>query len=189
MFFADKFSILLYPARCVAWHFLDDGLRCNPSPEAKLRFAIFTPQRQLQKYDKTSSTGSDLVTQPVGAQLLHINRVFQIHFDLKFSRIAARLSDNNAGKTPSTDTFFLLFPLAAREDCDLFIEWIQANNTAATIYRHGERGAWDHFHKSNENGVIIVCAKMGSIIFLAKSIVSVTLHSLSTGRSRTCRMF
>ncbi|KAL8844132.1 MAG: hypothetical protein Q9176_001538 [Flavoplaca citrina] len=152
LFFADKFSLLLYPARCVAWRFLDDGLRCNPSSEAKLRFAIFTPQRQLQKYDKTSSTGSDLVTQPTGAQLLHINRVFQTHFDLKFSRLVAPLSDK---KTLSTDTFFLLFPFAAREDCNLFIEWIQANSTAATIYRFGERGAWDHFHKSNENGAII----------------------------------
>ncbi|KAL8895372.1 MAG: hypothetical protein Q9192_003672 [Flavoplaca navasiana] len=167
----------------------DDGLRCNPSPEAKLRFAMFTPQRQLQKHNKTSSTGSDLVTQPIGAQLLHINRVFQTHFDLRFSRLVARLSDKNVGKMLSTDTFFLLFPLAAQEDCNLFIEWIQANSTAATIYRHGERGAWDHFHNSNENGAIIVCAKMGSAIVFAKPTVSVTLHSSSTGRSRICRMF
>ena len=93
------------------------------------------------------------------------------------------------GKMLSADTFFLLFPFAAREDCNLFIEWIQANSTAATIYRHGERGAWDHFHKSNENGAIIVCAKMGSTIIYAEPIVSVTLHSSSTGRFRFCRMF
>lgn len=156
LFFAEKFSLLIYPTRCVAWRFLDTGFGCNPSPEAKLRFAMFTPQPPLRTNHNIDGTEINLVTPSIGAQVLHINRVFQTHFGMEFSRVSARSIDKGIGKTRSTDTFFLLFPPAAQEDCNLFVEWIQANSTAATIYRHEDRGAWDHFHKSVDNGVIIV---------------------------------
>ncbi|KAI4256780.1 MAG: hypothetical protein L6R42_006026, partial [Xanthoria sp. 1 TBL-2021] len=155
LFFAERFSLLIYPTRCVAWRFLDTGFVCNPSPEAKLRFAMFTPQPQLHKHNSIGGTAMDLVSLSTGVHILHINRVFQTHFGMDFSRIGARSTDKDIRKTRSTDTFFLLFPHAAREDCKLFIQWIQANSTAATIYRHEDRGAWDHFWKSVENGVII----------------------------------
>lgn len=133
---------------------------CNPSPEAKLRFAMFTPQPQLHKHNNIGGTAMDLVSLSTGVHILHINRVFQTHFGMDFSRIGARSTDKDIRKTRSTDTFFLLFPHAAREDCKLFIQWIQANSTAATIYKHEDRGAWDHFWKSVENGVIIVRARI-----------------------------
>ncbi|KAL8850197.1 MAG: hypothetical protein Q9221_004883 [Calogaya cf. arnoldii] len=154
LFFADRFSLLIYPTRCVAWRFLDTGFACNPPPEAKLRFAMFTAQLQLQEINP-SCPGVGLVAPTTDVKNLHINRVFQTHFGMEFSRICARSSDKDIIKTPSTNTFFLLFPPAVREDCKLFIEWIQANSTAATIYRHEDRGAWEHFYKSVENGVII----------------------------------
>ncbi|KAL8922765.1 MAG: hypothetical protein Q9172_003442 [Xanthocarpia lactea] len=154
LFFAERFSLLIYPARCVAWEFLDKGFPPVP-PDTKLRFAMFVPWPQFYENEKTGGTLIDNLTPPSGLQRLHINRVFRTHFGIEFHRIVAHPNDKDVGETRVNDVFFLIFPPGAREDLNLIVEWIQANNNDAVIYRHNDRGAWDHFRESVENGVII----------------------------------
>ncbi|KAL8789641.1 MAG: hypothetical protein Q9213_001077 [Squamulea squamosa] len=154
LFFAERFSLLIYPARCVAWEFLDRGFPPVP-PDTKLRFAMFVPWPQFYENDDIGGAQKDDVRLSTDVQGLHINRVFRTQFGMDLHRLITPSSDKDVGKTRSTDTFFLLFPSPAREEFSLVVEWIRANKSDAIIYRHEDRGAWDDFHKSIENGVII----------------------------------
>ena len=165
LFFAERFSLLIYPASCVAWEFLDKGFPPVP-PDTKLRFAMFVPWPQFYENEKIGGTLIDNLTPPSGLQRLHINRVFRTHFGIEFHRIVAHPNNKDVGKTRVDDEFFLIFPPGAREDFNLLVEWIQANNNDAVIHRHNDKGAWGHFRESVENGVIIVSASPDSYTVL-----------------------
>ncbi|KAL8773907.1 MAG: hypothetical protein Q9209_001337 [Squamulea sp. 1 TL-2023] len=159
LFFAERFSLLIYPARCVAWEFLDQGFPPVPL-DTKLRFAMFVPWPQFYENGDISGAQKDIVKLPTGVEVLHINRVFQTQFGMDFRRLNTPSSDRDVGETRSTDTFFLLFPPPAHEELNLIVEWIRANKSDAIIYRHEDRGTWDHFYKSIENGVIIFLSRL-----------------------------
>ncbi|KAL8729220.1 MAG: hypothetical protein Q9166_004841 [cf. Caloplaca sp. 2 TL-2023] len=154
LFFAEGFSLLIYPAYCVAWHFLDQGFPSVP-PDAKLRFAMFASWPRLCKSIEEKRPGFDNLEHSAGLQGLPIDRVFQSHFSMDFQRLVTQSSDLDGRKSRSTKTFFLVFPSDAKQEFDTLVDWIGANNKEATIYRHTDRGAWDYFYRSVDNGVII----------------------------------
>lgn len=154
LFFAKEFTMLLYPASCVGWEFLDGGFPSVP-PDTKLRFAMFAPWPQVRPNIDQTSLKAVTPIKGLGVQELPINTVLRNQFGLDFHRLVAQSNDKDGGKTQNTNTFFMIFPPAAQEEFELIVKWIQANRSA-TIYQHEDRGTWEHFHKSVDLAVIIV---------------------------------
>ncbi|KAL8679973.1 MAG: hypothetical protein Q9186_003789 [Xanthomendoza sp. 1 TL-2023] len=155
LFFAEDFSLLIYPTRCVGWDFLDSGFLWQAPPEAKLRFAMLTPWPQLRESTGVSQPQIANIAPSIGLSDVSINRLFQERFSMDFRRLVAQASDRAGRKTRPTNAFFLIFPSLAQQEFDLLVEWICTNNRGAEIYRYGDQGAWTFFQQSVDNGVII----------------------------------
>ncbi|KAL8808866.1 MAG: hypothetical protein Q9200_003948 [Gallowayella weberi] len=155
LFFAENFSLLIYPTRCVGWDFLDSGFQWQAPTDAKLRFAMLTPWPRLRESFGRSQPQAANIPPLIGLSAVPINRLFREQFNMDFQRLVAQASDKGGRKTRPTNAFFLVFPSIAQQEFDLLVDWIYTNNRGAEIYRHGDRGAWTHFQQSVDNGVIV----------------------------------
>ncbi|KAL9028535.1 MAG: hypothetical protein Q9196_003113 [Gyalolechia fulgens] len=153
MFFAEKFTILLYPARCTGWDFLDGGLG-DVAPEARLRFAMLDPWPWARQMLNTSYPRAGKSDPQARLQAPPMNAVLRSQFGMDFQRLVAYSNNKDGSEARPTRIFFLIFPPAAQEEFDVAVDWIRANGPA-TIYRHTDQGAWAHFHKMVNQGVII----------------------------------
>ncbi|KAL8873508.1 MAG: hypothetical protein Q9174_001045 [Haloplaca sp. 1 TL-2023] len=142
IFFAPKFSILVYPANCIGWEFLDQGFPSVPFG-TKLRFAMFAPWPRIQQDPAVGRLDGSLPRFDGDPQMSSINKVFQTQFGLDFHRLIAQANDKDGSKARRTSTFFMIFPAAAQEELQFITEWIRSNKTA-TIYRHEDTGSWDY---------------------------------------------
>ncbi|KAL8776113.1 MAG: hypothetical protein Q9194_003360 [Teloschistes cf. exilis] len=159
LFFAERFSILIYPANCAVWKFLDSGFPTAP-PESRLRFAMFAPWPQLLQDIKRSPSRSENLHCPPSVQGTSINAVFRHQFGMDFDRLVAQSGDDNGNKTRLTNAFFTMFPPAAQEEFELVVRWIRSNRSSAIIFRWEDPGAWDHFQKSpnkSYDNAVIIC--------------------------------
>ena len=154
LFFAPEFSLLVYPASCVGWEFLDQGFPSVP-PGTKLRFAMFAPWPRIQREPAVGRLDAGLPKAGGDPQKSPINRVLQTQFGLDFHRLIAQANDKDGSKTQRTCTFFTIFPPAAQEEMQLITEWIQSNKTA-TIYRHQDAGSWDYLVAKLDQAVPVV---------------------------------
>lgn len=152
IFFAERFMLLLYPARCIGWDFLDSELPHVPL-EARLRFAMLKPWPKVPQMPNKVDPRSVMSDNRVKLHAPPINAVLSSHFGMDFQRLIAssKNRDSNKARLPM---FFLLFPPAAQEEYDVVVDWIQANGPA-TIYKHSDQGAWAQFYKMVEQGVVI----------------------------------
>ncbi|KAL8702507.1 MAG: hypothetical protein Q9201_004322 [Fulgogasparrea decipioides] len=156
LFFAKDFSLLIYPASCVGWDYLDKGFP-KPPPDAadvKLRFAMFAPWPRIRQYVENTSPQTAEPALAVGREEVPVNAVLRGQFDLDFQRLVAQSNDKDGSRTRDTNKFFMVFPSAAQEEFDLVVQWLRANRPVE-IYRQEDPGAWDYFCKSVELGVII----------------------------------
>ena len=161
LFFAQHFTMLMYPAGASAWAFLDKGLP-SVHPGTVLRFAVRKPLEPALADVQTSTIArlkaeeperyADITTgiqkYPIQAKDKNINIVFRDMFDIDFDRLVAQNGDQ---QHPPTKTFFLCFipqgcevyepDLAKRsalhvrtsQEHDLFVKFLQANG-AEEIY-------------------------------------------------------
>ena len=161
LFFAQHFTMLIFPAGASAWAFLDKDL---PSVHAGtvLRFAVRKPLKPAQANVLRPTTArlmtekpeqyADITTKiqkyPIQAKDKNINIVFRDMFDIDFDRLVAQNGDQ---QHPPTKIFFLCFipqgcevyePDSARrsalrvrtsQEHDLFVKFLQANG-AEEIY-------------------------------------------------------
>ncbi|KAL8952655.1 MAG: hypothetical protein Q9222_001461 [Ikaeria aurantiellina] len=153
LFFAENFTLLIYPVGCAVWKYLDAGLTTKAPSDAQLRFAMLVPMPQVRERIKGIDVPAQGVPRSIDFEDGSLNIVFKRQFGMDFSRLIARSVDRNGSKSGPAQ-FFLIYPPAAREEFDLVVDWIRAN-ISATIYRYEDRGAWNHFHASAGHGVII----------------------------------
>lgn len=156
LFFAEQFTLLIYPAKCIGWQFLDGGFPSVP-PNVRLRFAMLKPLPQIrQSIDQICHQPKPTI-HAASLKDLPINTIIRDQFGMDYKRLVAQSSDNDGTKMRQTKSFFLIFPLSAREEFDIAATWIRANNGSANIYKCEDTGAWDHFYNTVDKGVIIVC--------------------------------
>ena len=161
LFFAENFTMLIYPAGASAWLFLDKNLP-RVRPGTALRFVLRRPLPQPPKnihgraitrlinkdpkrYEKIAA---HIKKTPIQAEDKNVNIVFRDMFEIDFDRLVAQ---NGPQQHPPTNIFFLCFipqgcekyePDAAKrsdlrmrtsEEHDLFIKFLHANG-AEEIY-------------------------------------------------------
>ncbi|KAL8966389.1 MAG: hypothetical protein Q9183_003393, partial [Haloplaca sp. 2 TL-2023] len=98
LFFAPEFSILIYPASCVGWEFIDQGFPSVP-PSTKLRFAMFAPWPRIQRELAVGRPDARLLKAAGDPQNSPINKVFQTQFGLDFHRLVAQANDKDGSKS------------------------------------------------------------------------------------------
>ena len=153
LFFADYFVMLIFPANCIIWSFLDKGLPQVPN-EASLRFAMLTPWPR-PKVNETLDLAIAELKHLTLRRSKPISITVKSQFGLEYSRLVAQPSDPSESKNRASSRFFLIFPPNAQEERDLLVDLIQANG-AAEFYLYEDPGAWIYFIEHVENGVIIV---------------------------------
>ncbi|KAI4168653.1 MAG: hypothetical protein LQ343_006234 [Gyalolechia ehrenbergii] len=153
LFFAERFMILLYPASCVGWEYLDAGLG-DVAPEARLRFAMLDPWPRMRQMLNESRPYQGKRDAQARLQAPPMNAVLRTRFGMDFQRLITSPKNKDGSKARPVTTFFLIFPPAAQEEFDIAVDWIRANGPA-TIYRHTDQGAWAHFCEMVDQGVII----------------------------------
>lgn len=161
LFFAQQFTMLMYPAGASAWAFLDDSLP-NVHPGTTLRFAVRRPLPPILANVHELATARLAKNEPESyAEIMtkikknsiqnedkNINIVFRDMFEIDFGRLVAQ---NGPQQHPPTNIFFLCFipqgcedyePDSAKrsalhrrtsEEHDLFIKFLRANG-AEEIY-------------------------------------------------------
>lgn len=155
LFFAQNYTMVMYPAGASAWAFLDKDLP-SVHPGTILRFAVRRPLPPVLVDVHRLATaqvrkdGPELYTEittkiqdhPIQAKEKNINIVFRDMFDIDFDRLVAQNGDQ---QHPPTKIFFLCFipqgcemyepdpakrsalRMRTSEEHDLFIKFLQAN--------------------------------------------------------------
>ena len=161
LFFAEQYTMLMYPAGASAWSFLDNNLP-DVHPGTTLRSAVRKPlspvsvdvrglaTTRLEREDpmRYAEVTSKIEKHPIQAEDKHINIMFRDMFEIDFGRLVAQ---NGPQKHPPTNIFFLCFipqgcedyepdpakrsalRMRTSEEHDLFIKFLQANG-AEEIY-------------------------------------------------------
>ncbi|KAL8958582.1 MAG: hypothetical protein Q9193_004390 [Seirophora villosa] len=182
LFFAEAFTMVVYPTYCIGWQFLDAGFPAVPA-DAKLRFAMFEPWPSVGHHPAESCHGLEQASSLTRLQDLPINAVIREHYGMDYQRLVAQSSDKDGSKTRETKSFFLLFPPSAQEEFDMVVEWIRANG-GANIYKQDDPGAWEYFCKTVDTGVIICHASfyeywaMPNLAFMLKKHINMFNFSL-----------
>ena len=181
LFFAENFTLLLYPASCISWEFLDRGFSSNsPPPEAKLRFAMLSPWPHFRQSLHVDHGSAPELSGEADLRLAPINAVLQRHFGMDFRKLVAQPMDKDGSKAKQTKAFFLIFPPSAQDEFDIVVDWLQTNGPL-NIYNYSDQGTWEYFQQNIEKGVIIVsglqfwrCETMTYDIYSAMPPLSIT---------------
>ncbi|KAL9039233.1 MAG: hypothetical protein Q9214_004961 [Letrouitia sp. 1 TL-2023] len=151
LFFAKHFTMLLYPAHCLLWGWLDEGLH-PVTQDAVLRFAMLDPWPKKPQLTEQPSSPSLQAISRTGAK--PVNIVFKSHYGIEYSRLVAHSKGTKEDTTQSGGHFFLIFPPDARIECEFLAEFLNANDTVS-VYKYEDPGSWDYFKLKVDNGVII----------------------------------
>ncbi|MCJ1307166.1 hypothetical protein MMC25_000812 [Agyrium rufum] len=175
LFFADNFTLLVYPRLAEGWDFIDTRFRkqhdpTHPSdppdeldPGVVLRFVMISPRNDLitpLPHESTTSGEPTLITgEPA------VNALFRTAYSIEYSALlpvmpAKRLDDKRMKGVDGT-LFFLLYPQSKLEEHDLLVRYLAANN--ATICSSFDSGAWDYFVRSTRLGTILIHSSITSV--------------------------
>ncbi|MCJ1387232.1 hypothetical protein MMC18_000072 [Xylographa bjoerkii] len=146
LFFAPSYSLIVYPSGVNSWKFFDD--RFVDSPQAALRFVMFTPIPELLNH--TTNIMAQIPESPTVELESEANVLFRQFFDIKYTNLLWQGNTNNARR----DNFYLMYPIELEDEKNVLSRWLEANN--AKIYSSFDVGQWDRFSSSVEAGVILI---------------------------------
>ena len=146
LFFSSSYSLIIYPSGVNSWKFFDD--RFVDSPQAALRFVMFTPILELLNH--TTSQMARIPNSLTTELESDANLLFRQFFGIKFTNLLWNGNTNNARR----DNFYLMYPVELGDEKTVISRWLEVNN--AKIYSSFEVGDWDRFTSSVEAGVVLV---------------------------------
>ncbi len=190
LFFAQQFTMLMYPAGASAWAFLNNSLP-NVHPGTTLRFAVRRPLPSIaanvqslanarlarKEPERYAEITTQIKKNPIQAEEKNINIVFRDMFEIEYGRLVAQ---NGPQEHSPTNVFFLCFIPQGCEDYesnsakrsalrrrtseehDLFIKFLQANG-AEEIYSMQNIGS-EEIDNNGAWGYFIKNVKSGTIV-------------------------
>ena len=187
LFHAMDFTLLAYPVSTEDWAFLDDRLPYIPPSQIQIRFIMRTlirdvgisrPIPDARKPDlekKLSKRGTAVLGEP------GINTVMRSLYGITYQRLIQQ-------SRPSSESarFFLLFPKETKDEHDLVVQFLDANQSLE-IYSYNEErddGVWQYFCYTVESGVLIAHSSfwhfhhMPGIIYMLRKLINVWALSL-----------
>jgi len=160
IFLSSEFTMIVFPTNSEDWQFLDRHF--PPVPGVALRFVLSTPinhgpskpsERSLrrQKIEKRMIKRGKEINIPSEQG---INSVMRLLYGIDYSRLIQQAPPKISTECSK---FFLLFPKEAKDEHDLIVQFLSANN-ALEIYTYDPNSndaAWSYFYQSVDAGIII----------------------------------
>ncbi|MCJ1474972.1 hypothetical protein MMC13_003632 [Lambiella insularis] len=147
LFFSKYYSVLVYPSGVNAWKFMDARFVPN-SPQAPLRFVMFTPTVELIP-NPTQPLPSNHVSLIMDGES-RANALFRQCFGISFANLLPQGNSQNSTK----DNFYVMYPLELELEITVIHCWLEANR--ATVWSSTEVGEWDQFVSTIEAGVVLI---------------------------------
>lgn len=147
VFFAEKYTMLVYPRGVHSWKFLDD-LYPSDSSETALRFIMISPRTKLsldfsyQIFLKSMPADMEANSAPSG--------LFRTFFGIEYSTLLPPVPK----KDKTADTFFLMYPEPFKAEHDLLTKFFEANQ--ASVYSCFTTGHWNQFATTANTGTVLV---------------------------------
>jgi len=160
VFLSNEFSMIIFPTNSEDWQFLDRQFL--PVPGVALRFVVRAPIHYVQAKASEHSSRRQKVEKRIikrGKTInvpseQGINTVMRILYEIDYSRLIQQAPPKISAECSK---FFLLFPREAKDEQDLVVQFLSANN-ALEIYTYDPNSndaAWSYFYQSADAGVII----------------------------------
>ena len=146
LFFAPKFTLLIYPTGSTAWNFVSE-LFPSEGPPAALRFLMRAPIVGLNPNSAAQHLNLNCIMENEGG----VNALFHQYFNIEYIKLVPQIATK---KDENPNTFFLMYPPIHSDEHDVLINFLTANN--ATIYSAHKPGDWDHFTSSVDAGAVLV---------------------------------
>ena len=147
IFFAQEFTLLVYPAGNESWKFIDHIFPPH-SPKASLRFVMRYPIPELLTYTLMNTSAESKA--PIMNGETGPNALFRQYFGVEYAKLLPPAKKKNE----HPQTFFLMYPPGLQEECDIIVKFLHANN--ATVFSAAKTGAWDYFANAVDAGVVLV---------------------------------
>lgn len=150
VFFAAKFTLLVYPAGFASWRAFDDTFPPD-SPCESLRFVMraVIPELSVNNLARKMPPSKTLIMDGESGP----NALFRQCFGLEYASLLPGGRNKAVGEA-SEDRFFLMYPSAFESECTALNNWLLANDAkVVTSAKHGE---WDKFATSVNTGVVLV---------------------------------
>ncbi len=149
IFIHSVFCVLMFPAKCEEWKFLDS----SPDIDHRLRYQIYEP-----KSFNTAASQLDNVFAETTISSLYLNRHYlETLVDLTQNlQYQALLPPHPQGQ--DVHNFYLFFPKEAVTSAKYIITWLRACKPDCRIYTDKKSGSWDFFSNNPifKAGTIII---------------------------------
>lgn len=171
IFTHDVFCILIFPARCEEWKFLDSG----SDIDHRLRYQIYEPKSSNGIAGQLDNAFAETTMSSLDLKRHYLDTLVGLTLNLQYQVL---LPSHPEGQ--DVHNFYLFFPKKAAPSAKFIVSWLRACNTDCRIYTNQKSGSWDMF----TNNPIF---KAGTIIiheYLLSSISKIPrLSSLINGNS------
>ena len=150
VFFAAKFTLLVYPAGLASFRVFDNTFPPD-SPPVILRFIMRAaiPELSVDNLARTRPPSTTLLMEGEEGP----NALFRQCFGIEYAALLPGGRSKAIGQS-SEDIFFLLFPKDTKEECGVVTRWLLSND--AKVLSSFKEGEWDKFVMSTTTGVVLV---------------------------------
>jgi hypothetical protein len=136
IFIHEVFSILVFPARCEEWKFLD----ANSDIDHRLRYQIYEPNYSNGVAGQLDSAFAETIMSSLDLKHHYLETLVDLTQNLQYQ---ALLPSHPEGQ--DVHNFYLFFPRKAASSAKYIVTWLRACNRDCRIYTNQKSGSWDIF--------------------------------------------
>jgi hypothetical protein len=158
VFLHDVFCILIFPAKCEEWKFLDS----NSDSNHRLRYQIYEPKSPKGAASQLDNAFAETIMSSLNLKRRYLDTLIDMTQNLQYY---ALLPPHLEGQ--DVHNFYLFFPKKVAQSAKYIITWLRACNRDCRIYTNQKSGSWDLFTR---NPIF----KAGTVIFHEHLISSIS---------------
>jgi hypothetical protein len=136
VFLHDIFCILIFPARCEEWKFLDS----NSDTDQRLRYQIYEPKSPKGAASQLDNAFAETTMSSLDLKRQYLDSLVDLTQNIRYH---ALLPPHPEGQ--DVHNFYLLFPKKVVPSTKYIINWLRACNRDCRIYTNQKSGSWDMF--------------------------------------------
>jgi UBA-like domain/Mago binding len=149
IFIHDVFCILIFPARCEEWKFLD----ASTDIEHRLRYQIYEPNFSNRIAGQLDNAFTETIMSSLDLKRHYLDNLVDLTQNLQYQTLLPSHPEEQ-----DVHNFYLFFPKKAAPSAKYIITWLRACNRDCRIYTNQKSGSWDMFTNNSifKAGTIII---------------------------------
>ena len=136
IFIHDVFCILIFPARCEEWKFLD----ASTDIENRLRYQIYEPNFSTRIAGQLDNKFAETAMSSLDLKRHYLDSLVDLTQNLQYQTL---LPSHPEGQ--DVHNFYLFFPKKAAPSAKYIVTWLRSCNRDCRIYTNQKPGSWDMF--------------------------------------------